>query len=67
KDGRYTVKVVGADGKAVDHKVVAGLNNNVKVEILSGLKAGDNVVVGDSLGKKATPGRGGGQASVSVG
>jgi macrolide-specific efflux system membrane fusion protein len=68
KDGGYTVKVVDAAGKAADRKVTVGLNNNVKVEILGGLKAGDPVVVGDSLGKKATPGgQGGGQASVSVG
>jgi macrolide-specific efflux system membrane fusion protein len=67
KDGGYTVKVTDAEGKASDRKVAVGLNNNVKVEILSGLKAGDSVVVGDSLGKKATPGGQGGQASVSVG
>lgn len=69
KDGGYTVKVLGADGKAVDRKVKAGLNNNVKVQILSGLKVGEQVVVGDSFGKKATPGgqqQGGGGASVSV-
>ena len=55
KGGAYLVKVLGADGKAVDRKVAPGLNNNVKVEIVSGLKAGDQVVVGDSLGKKAAP------------
>lgn len=67
KDGTYTVKTVDAAGKAVDHKVVPGLNNNVKVEIVSGLKSGDPVVVGDSLGKKATPGGQQNGASVSVG
>jgi macrolide-specific efflux system membrane fusion protein len=69
KDGTYTVKVLGADGKAVDRKVTVGLNNNVKAQILSGLKAGEAVVVGDSFGKKATPGGSqdsGGSASVSV-
>jgi macrolide-specific efflux system membrane fusion protein len=64
KDGKFTVKVVGADGKAVDRKVATGINNNVKVEVLNGVKAGDEVVVGDSLGKKATPGGGGAQVSV---
>jgi macrolide-specific efflux system membrane fusion protein len=64
KDGRYAVRVLGADGKAVERKVAIGLNNNVKAEVLSGIKAGESVVVGDSFGKKATPGGGG--ASVTV-
>ncbi|MDB5451691.1 MAG: hypothetical protein JWO33_269 [Caulobacteraceae bacterium] len=66
KDGRYAIKVLDKDGKAAERQVVVGLNNNVKVEVVSGLKAGEAVVVGDSLGKKATPGSQGGQASVSV-
>lgn len=70
KDGLYVVRVLGADNKAVEKKVRIGLNNNVKAQVLSGLKAGDEVVVGDSFGKKATPGgdqnQGRGGASVSV-
>jgi membrane fusion protein, macrolide-specific efflux system len=71
KDGRYKVKVLGADNKTAERIVAVGLNNNVRAQVLSGLKAGDQVVVGDALGKKATPGsqqdnEGGGSASVTV-
>jgi membrane fusion protein, macrolide-specific efflux system len=56
KDGRFKVKILGADGKTAERVVAVGLNNNVRAQVLSGLKAGDQVVVGDSLGKKAKPG-----------
>ncbi|MFC7420978.1 macrolide transporter subunit MacA [Iodobacter arcticus] len=60
KDGRYTVRVVGVDGIAVDRQVKTGLNNNVQVQVLDGLKEGDLVVTGDAaLGKS--------EASVTVG
>jgi membrane fusion protein, macrolide-specific efflux system len=69
--GRYKVKVLGADGKTTTERLVTvGLNNNVRAQVLSGLKAGEQVVVGDGLGKKATPGSQqkdeGGGASVTV-
>jgi membrane fusion protein, macrolide-specific efflux system len=56
KDGHFKVKILGVDGKTADRVVAVGLNNNVRAQVLSGLKAGDQVVVGDSLGKKAKPG-----------
>ncbi|QBC45703.1 macrolide transporter subunit MacA [Iodobacter fluviatilis] len=60
KDGRYTVRVVGVDGIAVDRQIKTGLNNNVQVQVLAGLKEGDLVVTGDAaLGKS--------EASVSIG
>jgi len=60
KDGRYTVRVVGADGFAVDRQIKTGLNNNVQVQVLEGLKEGDLVVTGDAaLGKSGS--------SVSIG
>lgn len=53
-DGRYTVKVVGADGKAVDRQVAIGLNNNFTAEVRGGLKAGDKVVIGQAGAPTAT-------------
>lgn len=53
-DGRYTVKVVGSDGKAVDRQVTIGLNNNFTAEVRSGLKVGDKVVIGQAGAPTAT-------------
>lgn len=47
-DGRYAVRVLGADDKVVTRQVSIGLNNNVKVEVREGLKAGELVVIGDA-------------------
>lgn len=41
-----TVMVKAADGKLVAHDVVIGVTNRVHGEVLSGLKEGDEVVVG---------------------
>ncbi len=60
KDGRYTVRVVGVDGIAVDRQIKTGLNNNVQVQVLEGLKEGDLVVTGDAALAKS-------EASVTVG
>lgn len=47
-DGRYDVRVVGADGKVVTRQVRIGLNNNVKVEVTEGLAADEQVVIGEA-------------------
>ncbi|MFT0173620.1 macrolide transporter subunit MacA [Paraburkholderia mimosarum] len=47
-DGRYAVRVLGADDKLVTRKVHVGLNNNVKVEVRDGLKFGERVVIGEA-------------------
>ncbi|RQS62995.1 macrolide transporter subunit MacA [Burkholderia sp. Bp8963] len=47
-DGRYAVRVHGADDKVVTRQVRVGLNNNVKVEVRDGLKVGERVVIGDA-------------------
>ncbi|WP_293930884.1 macrolide transporter subunit MacA [Iodobacter sp.] len=60
KDGRYTVQVVGADGIAVNRQIKTGINNNVQVEVLDGLKEGDLVVTGDAASGKS-------DTSVSIG
>jgi macrolide-specific efflux system membrane fusion protein len=47
-DGTYKVKVLLAGDRTEERTVRIGVNNNVQVEVLSGLKAGDKVVVSDA-------------------
>ena len=54
-DGRYAVRVLGADDKVDTRQVSIGLNNNVKVEVRDGLKAGERVVIGDAADAAAHP------------
>ncbi|TCW79752.1 macrolide transporter subunit MacA [Burkholderia sp. SRS-46] len=48
KDGRYAVRVLRADGTLDTRAVRTGINTNVKVEVLAGLKEGERVVIGDA-------------------
>ena len=52
-DGGVTVQVMGKDKKPLPRKVVVGVNDGSKAEIISGLAVGDAVVVG--AGSAATP------------
>ena len=54
KDGIYTVRVKGDDGKIASRKVRVGLDNNVNAEVLSGLKEGESVVVGEAKAAKTS-------------
>ena len=45
--GKQTVQVVGADGLPQKREVMVGLNNRVTAQIVSGLTAGDKVVIGE--------------------
>ncbi|MFL9877446.1 efflux RND transporter periplasmic adaptor subunit [Herbaspirillum rhizosphaerae] len=51
-DGRYTVRVINAQGKgiATARKVRIGINTNANVQITEGLNAGERVVIGNSNG-----------------
>lgn len=49
-DGRYTVQVIGTDGKASPRKVRTGINTNASVQVTDGLQAGERVVIGNSTG-----------------
>ncbi|MDI1261199.1 efflux RND transporter periplasmic adaptor subunit [Aquabacterium sp.] len=63
--GEYTVRVLeGEEGdqKVVPRKVKVGLNNRVQAQVLSGLKAGDKVVVGEG-GPAGSGSSGGGRRS----
>lgn len=48
KDGTYSVRVKGEDGKIAARKVRIGIDNNISAEVLSGLKEGESVVVGEA-------------------
>ncbi|WP_085315702.1 efflux RND transporter periplasmic adaptor subunit [Derxia lacustris] len=53
-DGRVEVRVLGADGRPEPRLVRTGLDNNVTVQLLDGLKAGDEVVIGEGGAVAAT-------------
>lgn len=48
RDGTYAVRVKAQDGTIEVRKVRTGISNNVNTEILSGLKEGEEVVVGQA-------------------
>ena len=57
KDGSYTVRVVGKDKtKPEPVKVKIGINDGTNVQILSGLKAGQQVVIASASGSSASSG-----------
>jgi macrolide-specific efflux system membrane fusion protein len=45
KDGTYTVNVLNADGKYSSRRITVGINNNITAQVVSGLAAGERVVV----------------------
>lgn len=50
EDGTYSVRVLGEGNVVRTAYVGPGINNQVRVEVLSGLKAGDRVVIGERGG-----------------
>lgn len=62
RDGQYMVRVADADGMPTPRKVKIGINNGATAEVLSGLKEGEKVVVGEggaAVGGSGSGGRGG--------
>ncbi|PIP01100.1 efflux RND transporter periplasmic adaptor subunit [Pleomorphomonas carboxyditropha] len=47
RDGKYSVKVLNADGSTAERRVEIGLNDKVNAEVKSGLEEGDKVVTGE--------------------
>lgn len=59
RDGAYTVQVVNADGEAEPRQIRTGINNGVDVQVISGLKAGEQVVIGEASAAPQGGGQGG--------
>jgi macrolide-specific efflux system membrane fusion protein len=67
RDGQYMVRVADADGMPTPRKVKIGINNGATAEVLSGLKEGEKVVVGEggaAAGGSGSGGRGGAQMRI---
>lgn len=45
-DGSYTVQVASTDGRVASRRILVGLDDQIRVEIRSGLKEGEQVVLG---------------------
>src|SRR5690606_24526906 len=53
EDGRYTVRVVGADTQPAERQIKVGMNNNVTAQVLEGLSAGEKVVAAEAAAPAA--------------
>jgi macrolide-specific efflux system membrane fusion protein len=47
-DDSYTVRVLDSDGKVSERKARIGLRTNAQAQVLSGLEAGEQVVIGEA-------------------
>ncbi|MPV56796.1 macrolide transporter subunit MacA [Burkholderia sp. HI2761] len=55
KDGTVAVRVLRADGSTQTRHIRIGINNNVRVEVLAGLKDGERVVIGEASADEHAP------------
>lgn len=54
KDGSYSVRVLDAEGRPVARTIRVGINNRVDVQVLSGLREGERIVVGEAAADPAS-------------
>lgn len=54
KDGAYTVSVLGADQRLQQRSIKVGINNNISAQVLSGLREGEQVVLGNAAAQPAS-------------
>lgn len=67
RDGQYMVRVADANGMPTPRKVKIGINNGATAEVLSGLKEGEKVVVGEGGAAAGGSGSGGRGGQVRIG
>lgn len=48
KDGDYSVRVEDEQGSLSQRKIKTGISNNINIEVLDGLSAGEKVVIGEA-------------------
>jgi macrolide-specific efflux system membrane fusion protein len=48
KEGRYSVRVLDAEGKPQQRKIQVGINNNVNAQVTDGLTEGETLVLGEA-------------------
>lgn len=53
RDGRYRVRVLQGD-QATQRPIRTGITDNVRIQVLEGLKEGETVIIGDSASLPAT-------------
>lgn len=53
RDGRYRVRVLQGD-QATQRSIRTGITDNVRIQVLEGLKEGETVIIGDSASLPAT-------------
>ena len=54
KDGAYTVSVLGADQRLQQRSIKVGINNNISAQVLSGLREGEQVILGNAAAQPAS-------------
>jgi macrolide-specific efflux system membrane fusion protein len=53
REGRYHVNVLDAEGRATPRRVTIGMKNQIDAQVLSGLREGERVVVGEAPEEQA--------------
>lgn len=54
RDGRYSVQVLGRDGKTEMRRIRIGLEDSINAQVLEGLDIGERVVLGDAAAGSST-------------
>lgn len=58
-DGSFAVRVLADDGRVQSRQIRVGLNNQVKAQVLEGLREGERVIIGETPPEGEPPGAGG--------
>lgn len=58
EDGSFAVRVLADDGRVQSRQVRVGLNNQVKAQVLEGLREGERVIIGETQPEGGSSGAG---------